>query len=205
MQNKVVSKNLLNSTKNSLILAKNGCDIMKKKRNILMKELLMIKDKIEEIQQELLDFFSKAYSDLRDANISLGLFTKELASVVEEEVDLNLTYRSIMGIEIPVFQRLEYKKPQKLPFGLHASNSLVDKTYLSFMKVKVAIVKYAELETSIFLISKTIIKIKKKINALENLAIPKLEEDIRDMTTALEEKEREEFTRMKIIKEKKIL
>ena len=56
------------------------------------------------------------------------------------------------------------------------------------------------METSIYRLAQAIKKAQKRANALENIVIPGLDETIRFITDALEEKEREEFARLKVIK-----
>ena len=78
--------------------------------------------------------------------------------------------------------------------------SELDECYLKFYRVKELTRRLAEVETSIYRLADAIKKTQKRANALQNIVIPGLDGTIRFITDALEEKEREEFARLKVIK-----
>lgn len=61
----------------------------------------------------------------------------------------------------------------------------------------------AEVDNSIYRLANAISKTQKRANALKNVVIPRYQSSIKEMTESLEEKEREEFSRMKVIKAQK--
>ena len=80
------------------------------------------------------------------------------------------------------------------------TSSALDDCYLKFYRVKELTRRLAEVETSIYRLAQAIKKTQKRANALQNIVIPGFDETIRFITDALEEKEREEFVRLKVIK-----
>jgi len=74
---------------------------------------------------------------------------------------------------------------------------------LKFNELKYMIYELAEVETSVYKLAEEIKKTKKRANALEKIRIPKYEERIKEIEEILEEKEREDFFRLKMIKNKK--
>ena len=106
-----------------------------------------------------------------------------------------------MGVEIPIVRLIDNEN-MSIPFGLYNSNSDLDKAYTCFREVRRLTVKLAEVESSEYLLANAIKKTQKRANALKNIMIPKFEKTINFITDALEEKEREEFSRLKIIKDK---
>ena len=62
----------------------------------------------------------------------------------------------------------------------------------------------AEIENSVFRLSVAIKQTTRRANALKNIMIPRFKSEVKFITEALEEKEREEFSRMKLIKKKKV-
>ena len=88
-------------------------------------------------------------------------------------------------------------------YGLYYANSKVDYAYICFHKVKEMTILLAEVENSVYRLANTIRKTQKRANALRNISIPRFESTIKVISEALEEKEREEFTRQKVIKEMK--
>ena len=92
--------NLMNSKK-SLELSRLGYELLDKKRNILIRELMSLIEKSKSIQGKIDKAYDEAYRALETANITLG-FCDEISRSVEEEDSLTLSYRSVMGVEIPI-------------------------------------------------------------------------------------------------------
>ncbi|MDX9775961.1 MAG: V-type ATP synthase subunit D, partial [Petrimonas sp.] len=91
----------------------------------------------------------------------------------------------------------------KLEYGFKESNSRVDEAYIQFHKIKELTILLAEVSNSVYRLANAIRKTQKRANALKNIVIPNLEETIKFISEAMEEKEREEFSRLKIIKSNK--
>ena len=106
-----------------------------------------------------------------------------------------------MGVEIP---KITYhKQPMVCSYNMDRSNSKVDYAYEYFYRVKELTVVLAEVENSVYRLANTIRKTQKRANALKNISIPRFEETIKFISESLEEKEREEFSRQKVIKNQK--
>lgn len=197
----VPTKGNLINTKRSLDLAKMGFELLDRKRNILIRELMSLIDRATEIQEKIDSTYSKAYLALQRANIDLGIVS-EMSFTVPIETSLKLSYRSVMGVEIPILSMQEDEVPVT-PFGLYSSNSMLDEAYLSFVEVKRLTTQLAEVENSVYRLADSIKKTQKRANALKNIMIPKFEQTVKFITDALEEKDREEFSRLKVIKKSK--
>ena len=121
-----------------------------------------------------------------------------LAEAVDGDDSLTLRYRSVMGVELP---RIPGQSPPPRPeYGMGDTCSELDECYLKFYRVKELTRRLAEVETSIYRLADAIKKTQKRANALQNIVIPGLDGTIRFITDALEEKERKEFARLKVIK-----
>ena len=202
MDNQVVpTKGTLISTRKSLSLSKLGFELLDRKRNILIREMMALIDRAESIQERIDSTYSKAYAMLQKANIVLGICDK-LASAVPEENSLELSYKSIMGVEIPILS-INTPKIDSIPFGLYDSNSDLDKAYRCFIEVKNLTTELAEVENSVYLLANAIKKTQKRANALKNIMIPRFQSTVKIISEALGEKEREEFSRLKVIKKNK--
>ena len=79
----------------------------------------------------------------------------------------------------------------------------LDEAYIQFQKVKDLTRRMAEIETSIYRLAQSIKKAQKRANALQNIIIPQYTASIAYITGVLEEREREEFSRLKVIKAQK--
>ena len=116
---------------------------------------------------------------------------------------LNVAYRSVMGVELPMVA-LEDSEIGGIPFGLISSNAPLDDALVKFTEVKKLTAELAEIENSVFRLSVAIKQTTRRANALKNIMIPRFKSEVKFITEALEEKEREEFSRMKLIKKKKV-
>ncbi len=185
--------------KNSLALAKQGYELMDKKRNILIRELMELIDKARDIQTEIDGTFTSAYTALQKANIEMGIRNVEdLSFTIPEENSIEIKQRSIMGTEIPLVDfELEDEKPTYSFFNTRVS---LDEATSSFRKVKELTLRLATIENSAYRLAASINKTQKRANALKNITIPNYSQLVHDIQNALEEKEREEFTRLKVIK-----
>ena len=196
----VPTKGNLLSTKKSLTLAKVGFELLDRKRNILIREMMGLIERANAIQGKIDDTYAEAYLALQKANITLGI-CGELAQTVPQENNLHGAYRSVMGVEIPMVSLSKSYYP--VPFGIHSSNDSLDKAYNKFNEVKELTAELAEVENSVYRLANSIKKTQKRANALKNILIPRFEETVKFITDALEEKDREEFSRLKVIKRQK--
>ena len=196
------TKGNLIAAKNSLTLAKQGYDLMDKKRNILIRELMDLIDEAKDIQEEIDTTFTRAYACLQRANIQHGISkVEELAYTVPIEDSIRIQTRSIMGTEIP---KVKYEKENTRPtYAFSTSRESIDIARDAFCRVKELTLKLSEVENAAYRLAANIKKTQKRANALKNITIPHYEQLTKDISNALEEKEREEFTRLKVIKRMK--
>ena len=90
-----------------------------------------------------------------------------------------------------------------LYLGMYSTNSQLDDVYLKFCEVKRLTVELAEVESSVYRLAVAIQKTQKRANALNNIMIPQFTATIKYITEVLEEKEREDFSRLKVIKKQR--
>ena len=180
-------------------LAKQGYELMDKKRNILIRELMNLIEEAKTIQSEIDATFTEAYQALQQANIEVGIHSvQEIAKAIPAEDSVRIKTRSIMGTEIPLVSCEEEKK---IPYyGFYNSSESVDAARESFLKVKELTGRLSMVENSAYRLAMNIRKTQKRANALKNITIPSYTILVKDISNALEEKEREEFTRLKVIK-----
>ncbi|WOC33276.1 MULTISPECIES: V-type ATP synthase subunit D [Caproicibacterium] len=198
----VPTKGNLLATKKSLQLSRTGYELLDRKRNILIREMMQLIDRANSIQTKIDGAYTEAYAALQTANITLGI-CKELAATVPLDTGLNVAYRSVMGVEIPMVELEKAEDTIPVPFGLFQSNTALDMAYQQFQKVKELTAELAEVENSVYRLADAIKKTQKRANALKNIMIPRFTATVKFITEALEEKDREEFSRMKIIKAQK--
>ena len=189
--------------KNSLALASQGYELMDKKRNILIRELMALIDQAKDIQSEIDVTFQTAYRALQKANIELGIsYVQEAGESIPVEDSIEIKARSIMGTEIPLVRF--HKKQEEVPtYAFYSTKESLDQARAAFDRVKELTIRLSMVENSAYLLASSIKKTQKRANALKNITIPSYSGLVRDITNSLEEKDREEFTRLKVIKRRR--
>lgn len=196
------TKGNLMLAQNTLALSKQGYELLDKKRNILMREMMTLVDKAKVLHRSIEMVFADAYAALAAANVSIGINTVEdIGFAIPVDEDIKIKFRSVMGVELPVVSR---EKSERLPmYGLARTNSALDEAVQKFVKVKELTLELAEIETSVYRLAVSIGKTQKRANSLKNIMIPKYEGIVKNIQDVLDEKEREEFSRLKMIKKQK--
>jgi V/A-type H+-transporting ATPase subunit D len=193
----VATKGNLINLKKSLALAKKGFELLDRKNNILIRETMSLVDDAGRIQSKIDETYAAAYTALQKANVTLGIVDNAAAAVPEED-GIGITYRSVMGVELPIVSLAEREMHNYYGYG--DTNSMLDEAYDKFVEVKRLTVQLAQIENSVYRLAAGIKKTQKRANALKNIIIPRFESQLKIITEALEEKDREEFSRMKVIK-----
>ena len=194
------TKTNLIAAKKSLELAAMGYDLLDKKRNVLIKEMMGLIDDVKLIRDQITNSYQKAYNALQDANISLGIIS-DIVQDVPIDKGIKVRYRSVMGVELP---RIEYEKEcLDIVYGFEEANSKVDYAYVCFSEVKELTVKLAEVENSVYRLANAIRQTQTRANALKNISIPNFRKTVKLISESLEEKERESFSTQKVIKSQK--
>ena len=191
--------NLIN-TKKSLDLAKVGFELLDRKRNIIVREMMLLIDRAADIQSKIDTCYAEAYQALQRANVAHGI-CEDIAQSLPVENGLSLSSRSVMGVEIPLVS-LD-AEPVELSYGFMDTSALVDEAYIKFDQVKKLTAELAEVENSVYRLATAVNKTQKRANALKNIILPRLTSTVKYITDSLEEKEREDFSRLKVIKAQK--
>ena len=188
--------------KNSLKLAHMGYELMDKKRNILIRELMGLIDEAKDIQRQIDVTFREAYAALQIANMEIGITNVQTVSyTVPVEESIRIKTRSIMGVEIPLVEA--DPSGQAPTYAYYSTKESLDQARQAFEKVKDLTLNLSMIENSAYRLAAAIKKTQKRANAPKNITIPHYTQLSKDIADALEEKEREEFTRLKVIKQRK--
>jgi V/A-type H+-transporting ATPase subunit D len=175
--------------------------ILDDKREVLLKK---IDEMIEEANKARGDIWSplgEIYTAVYNAYMSLGTSTLESVSDSTPsvmEVDVNV--RRIVDVKIPTLQVKTREGGQDLSYGFVETNASVDKAAKLIKNMLPKVCKAAEYENAIFSLAKELERTQKLINALEFVIIPQYEGAMYFIRATLEEREREEFVRLKKVK-----
>ncbi|PKL00861.1 MAG: V-type ATP synthase subunit D [Tenericutes bacterium HGW-Tenericutes-1] len=191
------TKGNLMALKKSNSLAKMGYDLMDRKRNILIREMMIIIKDVRDLRDELTTAYHQAYLALQEANITLGIVS-DIAKSIPIDEGLDLSLRSVMGVDLPIVYY--EKKEVKISYGIGSTNTKFDYAYTCFQKVRDLTIKLAEISNCAYRLANAIRKSQKQANALKSIVIPEFERNIKFISDYLEERDREEFSRKKVIK-----
>ncbi|WP_125152796.1 V-type ATP synthase subunit D [Clostridium rectalis] len=202
MENIAPTKANLISAESSLEFSEKGFDLLDKKRNVLIREMMSYVDRAKKLQEKINVTFSEAYEALRKANITMGIHeVEQIAMTIPESDDYKVIFKSVMGVEVP---HITFEKKSIDPrYSFYRTNSAMDIAYEKFNEVKFLIYELAEVENAVYKLAMEIKKTQKRANALQNIQIPRFKAIVKSIGEVLEEKEREDFFRLKVVKKKK--
>ena len=164
--------------------------------------MMKLIDEGKGIQAQIDVTFREAYAALQRANMEIGINTVQTISyTVPIEDSIRIKTRSIMGAEIPL---VESEPSGDAPtYAFYSTKASLDAAKQAFEKVKELTIRLSMVENAAYRLAANIKKTQKRANALKNITIPHYKQLTKDISNALEEKEREEFTRLKVIKRMK--
>lgn len=196
-------------TKANLIAAKSyydfalkGYELLDKKRTVLIKEMMDLNKKAIVLQEKIEVAFEESYKALTDATITMGSESiYEISHSIAKEDSYDIVTKSVMGVEIP---QIKYKKNDlKTEYSFYQSTTAFDTASIDMHNIRYLIYELAEIETGVFRLAQEIKKTVKRANALEKIQIPKYEKIVKEIEDTLAEKEREDFFRLKKVKDRK--
>lgn len=199
MRNLAPTKSNLLRTKDELKFARLGYELLDQKRNILVLELLNLVDQASDFQEKVERSLAGAFSSLQDATLEMGrLRVQQLSRAVNMNCDITMKDRRVMGVQLPVVltefdEHPPYYSPSETSFR-------IDGAMQGFKESLELMGRLAELKVSIMRLAIEVKKTIRKVNALEKIAIPDLEETLDFIGNRLEENERDMFVLMKMVK-----
>jgi len=190
-------------TKERIALARKGHKLLKQKRDALILEFFKILKKAKDLRGEMTKKMAGAYRALALAETYHTI--QELSKVsldLHKEIDVDIEVRNVMGVKIPNIEtRMEAKHFMDIPtYSVAATSAKIDAAVEDFDGIFGMVIKLAETETAIKRLILEIEKTKRRVNALEYVLIPRLEEQQRTISFRLDEMERDSFVSLKTIK-----
>ena len=183
-------------------LAVKGHSLLKEKRNALIMEFLNILERVKGSREGVEKTLLEAYKDLTAAQIVMGdLAVKKSAMSVKESIEVDIDSRSVMGVVVPLIDSQTTQRSMvERGYGFLDTSVKLDEAAKKFEKSVKLIIELGEIEKTIMLLAGEIESTKRRVNALEHIIIPKLDTTVKYIEMRLEEMERENFVRLKMIK-----
>lgn len=187
--------------KNELRFAREGYEILDRKREVLTTELVRVAHEADVIQKEVWKLLETAYGALEQARLTMGSDHVEWAALAANKtVDVHLKLRGVMGVAIPVIEARG--DLPKMLYSLSGTNASLDEASAAFREVVVKVPQLSMLVTSVWRLAGELRKTQRRVNALQHIFIPQYEETVAFIVSSLEEREREETFRLKWLKSK---
>ncbi|WP_208558718.1 V-type ATP synthase subunit D [Marinilactibacillus kalidii] len=195
----------LSNLKDRLSLASRGHKLLKDKQDELMRRFITLIRQNNELRIEVEEKLSKAMQSFAMAkSLVHENFIEELMAVPSQSVNLNIDQKNIMSVRVPQmhFQYGETADdPKDLSYGYLNSNGELDLTFQYLIEVMPDMLELAEIEKTCQLMADEIEKTRRRVNALEFMTIPQLEETIYFIQMKLDEAERASITRLMKVKD----
>jgi V/A-type H+-transporting ATPase subunit D len=190
--------------KNQIALARQGRDLLKEKRNALFQELVRTAEQVVRSGEEL-------ERDVGRATVALALAealdgpeaVRSAAFAAQGQLMLEVTGVNIMGVPVPFIERKSVARgPLDRGYSLPSVSSRIDATAEAFEGLLDLIIELADSEMRLRRLAEEIGRTSRRVNALENVLIPRLASQCDYIQMVLEEREREDLFRLKRVKMK---
>ena len=191
--------------KQQITLAEQGMDLLKQKRDALLIEFMSVMDETLRLSSDLQRTTNEAQYSLALAKAVDGTVSvRSAAFATRGEITIDMTGTKIMGISVPVVTKGE--SPLRTSFtrgyAITGVSSRIDETADKFERILDVIIEYADIETRLKRLGEEIQKTNRRVNALEQISVPQLKEQVAYIRQALDERAREDLFRLKKVKRK---
>jgi len=182
-----------------LQFSKEGYEILNRKREVLTTELIQMAHKAEELQTEVWRLLAEAYAAMEKAQLNMGRERVEWAALAANKtVEVQLKFRGIMGVSIPVIE--SKGAPAEMLYSLGDTNASLDEASSGFAKVTKLVPELSMVMTTVWRLATELRKTQRRVNALQYIFIPEYEETVNFIVSSLEEREREDTFMLKMLK-----
>ena len=191
--------------KQQITLAEQGMDLLKQKRDALLIEFMSVMDETLRLSSDLQRTTSEAQFSLAVAEAVDGtVAVRSAAMATKGEITIDMAGTKIMGVSVPVVTKGE--SPLRTSFSrgyaITSVSSRIDECADKFERILDVIIEYADIETRLKRLGEEIQKTNRRVNALEQITVPALKEQVAYIRQTLDERAREDLFRLKKVKKK---
>lgn len=194
----------LNRTKARLKTATRGHKLLKDKRDELMRQFLAIIKQNQELRRKVEEGLAEAMAAMSAASAVMSPEMLEQALLYpKQSVEVGLKLKNVMSVEVPIYEfRTRSDDPSQIyPYGYAMTSGELDDAIGLFAQTFRDMLELARVEKTMQLLAQEIEKTRRRVNALEYVMIPDMQETIRYITMKLEENERGNITRLMKVKD----
>ncbi|MBE6083223.1 MULTISPECIES: V-type ATP synthase subunit D [Tissierellales] len=193
----------LTNLKKRLNVAEKGHKLLKDKQDELMKKFIDMIRLNNDLRVKVENELSQSLKDFMMAKAVMGTEVLEESIMIPiEEISLDISKKNIMGVSVPEMNFVKKGKDNFsiYPYGFVQTTGELDMAIKKFYDILPSLLRLAEIEKSCQLMADEIEKTRRRVNALEYIMIPQLEETIKYITMKLEENERGNIVRLMKVK-----
>ena len=194
----------LTRLKKKLITATKGHKLLKDKRDELMRQFLEIVKECKVLRQNVENAICDANKSISLARSFMQREVLETALLApKQDIEIEVSNKNIMSVDVPVFKsKTRTVNPYDVfSYGFAYTNSDLDAGILKLSEILPELLRLCELENSVKILADEIEKTRRRVNALEHVMIPELQENIRFITMKLDENERSNQARLMKVKD----
>jgi V/A-type H+-transporting ATPase subunit D len=193
------TKSSLFSIKEQLSIAREGFELLEQKREILVMELMRMVEEVKLLERDMDKRVQTAYGSLKRMIVRIGRETaRDVSTGIQFEYVVREKHGKLMGIPLPT---IDMDMPKMdLKYSFMSTYSSCDGTMIEFFEFLKLIARMAEIRTMVWRLAKEVRKTQRRVNALEKIVIPDVEETKKFIEGVLEEREREVFFVQKMLK-----
>lgn len=177
-------------------LLKDKSDEMIRRFTIILREAKALREQVEAELSEVLKLFSVARS------VTPAFVAETAFSMPSIAIKANCTTESVMGVDVPKVELLKEKRADGLPYTYSEITGEADYSVAKASELLPKMVALAQAEKAVRMLAEEIERNKRRVNALEYVMIPQLEETIRYIKDKLDENERASIVRLMKVKSK---
>ena len=186
--------------KRKLKMAQRGYKLLKEKRDGLMKHFMGIIREAKELRQDINSQLAQGFKTFLYVSSNMNInAVKQALSTPTMKISLNVKTKNAMGVNVPKFTYQESGDP--LCYSLSSTSSYLDTSLKKFSSTLESLVKLAEIEHSAKLLAEEIEKTRRRVNALEYVLIPDMQETIKYIQSKLDERERDALIALMKVKD----
>ena len=204
MANYTPTRMVLNQLKGRLTTARRGHKLLKDKRDELMRQFMDVVKENKVLRDRVESGLTGAFASLQVASAIMSPEMLEQALLYpRQSVELDMKFKNIMSVNVPVYSfTTKNNDPSEIyPYGFAQTSGELDDALEKMAKVFEDMLKLAQVEKTMQLLAEEIEKTRRRVNALEYVMIPELEQNIKYITMKLEENENATKVRLLKVKE----
>jgi len=181
-------------------IAERGRDLLREKLDALMIEFFESIRQISELRDRAHRLLQEAYLLFSEAQMVHGLTKLEQFSIgAPDRFEVDARTRNVIGVALP-YVRMRVSPLKTAPYNLLATSAKLDEATMKMAEALTAVAELSSLEAATKKLAQAIASTKRRVNSLDYMILPRVLQSIRYIQMHLEEREREDFFRLKRIK-----